>query len=195
MGSFSRYGLILVLAILFAAKGAFAEDTATSLTPRLIAIQEPPKVVQQLLARATHENTSLVISLGSQRAQLMVDGEVAIDMPISSGRRPHFTPTGNFKIAEKFPERRSNLYGDFVDREGRVVQAGVSSKIDSALSGTVFRIAPAQFVMRLEPEGVFIHAGRLPGYKTTDGTVRLPRDIASLVYQRVGEGTPVTITE
>lgn len=192
--SLLRYGAFLLLTILFLTGRTFTDDASASV-PRLVAMQNPPKVAQQILARATPENTRLVISLTNQRASLLVEDEVAIDLPISSGKRRDLTPVGDYKIAEQRPESRSNRYGDFVDRAGRVVQAGVSTKVDSAPSGTTFRIVPALSFLRLEPGDVILYAGRLPGYPATDGAVRLPRDIAPLIYQRVRVGTPVTITD
>lgn len=195
MGIVSRGGMALAFAVLFAAGSCLASDAPAAAPARLIAAQDPPKVVQQILDRATPDNTSITISLARQRASLLVDGEAAIDTPISSGKRRGLTPAGDYTIAEKRPEFRSGLHGDFVDREGRVVRAGVSSRIDAAPSGTVFRMVPVQFFMRLEPGNVSLHAGRLPGHPVTDGAVRLPRDIAPLIYERVKAGTPVTIVD
>ena len=75
------------------------------------------------------------------------------------------TPTGSYKISEKDPDHRSNIYGNFVDSSGRVVRAGVSLKIDSAPSGTRYQGAPMRYFMRFNG-GVGMHIGylaRLPG--------------------------------
>ncbi len=160
----------------------------------LIKKQEPPKVSPRVLERATPDNVSIYISLTKQRVYFRVNEEVAVDSPISSGKRAGMTPPGSYKIMEKDADHRSNLYGDFVNpRTGRVVRAGVSTKIDSAPSGTVYRGAPMRWFMRLTSGGVGMHTGLLPGYPASHGCVRLPDEIAKLLYDRVKIGTPVTI--
>ena len=119
----------------------------------LIRKQEPPMVIPRVLERATPDNVSIYISLGKQRAYFRVYEEIAVDSPISSGKRAGMTPPGNYTIMEKDADHRSNIYGDFVNpRTGRVVRAGISTRIDSAPSGTVYRGAPMRWFMRLTPE-------------------------------------------
>jgi lipoprotein-anchoring transpeptidase ErfK/SrfK len=94
---------------------------------------------------------------------------------------------------EKDANHRSSLYGDFVDRKGRTVRAGVSARIDSAPSGTRFAGAPMKWFMRLTGDGVGMHIGILPGYPASHGCVRMPPDGAKLFYDRVKIGTPVKV--
>lgn len=167
----------------------------------LIRKQEPPKVNPRLLEKATPENVAVTISLGKQRAYLMVGEEIAIDTPISSGKRAGMTPKGSFKVVQKNADHRSNLYGDFINpKTGKVVRAGVSTRIDSAPSGTVYRGASMRWFMRFgeldgghRAEGM--HTGVLPGYPASHGCVRLPDDIAKLIFGKVVIGTPITITD
>ncbi len=121
--------------------------------------------------------------------------EIALDTPISSGKRAGMTPTGDFKILEKDPDHRSSVYGNFVDSKGRVVRAGVSTKIDSAPAGTHYVGAPMDWFCRFTWEGVGMHVGILPGYPASHGCVRLPKEIAPLIYQKVKTGTPVKIVD
>jgi lipoprotein-anchoring transpeptidase ErfK/SrfK len=159
----------------------------------MIRRQAPPTVNASLADVVTPENASVVVSLSKQRAYVMADGQVYIDTPISSGKRAGMTPTGSFEVLEKDPDHRSNIYGDFVDRSGRVVRAGVSLKVDSAPSGTRYIGAPMRFFMRLTSGGVGMHIGILPGYPASHGCIRLPAAIAPLIYRKVKIGTPVTI--
>ncbi len=162
----------------------------------LINKQAPPRIFERVLEKSTPENSSIVISLGKQRAYFLVNGETAIDTPISSGKRAGMTPKGTYKISEKDADHRSSVYGDFVSqRTGKVVRAGVSTKIDSAPSGTVYRGAPMRWFMRLTNDGVGMHTGILPGYPASHGCVRLPEEIAKLFYSKVVIGTPVTVTD
>ena len=174
-----------------------AQEAAPALRPpaELLAAQDPPKVVPRVLDLATPENTRIMVSLGRQRVYLRVGDEVAIDAPVSSGKRRARTPAGEYVIVEKSATQSSNRHGDFVDRDGRVVRHGVSTRVDPAPSGTVFVMVPVQYHLRLDEAGLALHAGRLPGYPAADTSVRLPADIAPLIYQRVKTGTPVTIEE
>lgn len=188
-------GLLAAVIMAVSAPGEEAPESPLKSPDDLIAVQDPPKVVPRLLDRATPENTSIVVSLGRQRAYLFVEKEAAIDTPVSTGKRRGQTPAGQFAIAEKLSSHSSSLHGDFVDADGSTVRHGVSTRIDAAPSGTKFRVVPVQYFMQLDGGGVALHAGRLPGYPAADTAVRLPPDIAPLIFQRVKKGTPVKIEE
>ena len=156
--------------------------------------RQPPPVINPGLADVINSsNSRVLISLSKQRVYLMVGDEVYIDSPISSGKRAGMTPTGSFTILEKDPDHRSNIYGDFVDRQGRVVRSGISTKVDSAPSGTSYRGAPMFWFMRMTWSGVGMHVGILPGYPASHGCIRLPADIAKMIYEKVKIGTSVTV--
>ena len=159
----------------------------------LLKTQEPGKVFPAVLAKASTQPLAIVVSLSKQRAYLLVGGKVAVDSPISSGRRNGWTPKGNFAVLEKDPNHHSSLYGNFLDSAGRVIRSGVSSRIDAAPSGTHFSGAPMKFFMRLTPQGVGMHVGILPGYPASHGCIRLPQDMAEIIYTNVGLNTPVTV--
>lgn len=158
--------------------------------------RQPGAVVSQAVYdAATPDNTHVIVSIGRQRVFLYSGDQVAIDSPISSGKKGHSTPQGHFHILVKEPNHFSNIYGNFCDRSGRVVRSGVSSVIDSAPSGTHFIGAPMKWFMRLTETGVGMHIGILPGYPASHGCIRLPADMAPLIYQKVRVGTSVTVEE
>jgi lipoprotein-anchoring transpeptidase ErfK/SrfK len=159
----------------------------------LISRQEPVKINTPLLKQISPDSVRIVISLPKQRAYLMLGDEIVIDSPISSGKRGHSTPSGHFSVIEKDPDHRSNIYGDFVDSSGRIVRAGISSKIDSAPSGTHYVGAPMKWFMRLTDGGVGMHVGILPGYPASHGCIRMPPDGAKVFYDNVKIGTPVAV--
>ena len=159
----------------------------------LIRRQEPVKINQSLLKEATPDNVHVVVSLLKKRAFLMIGDQIVIDSPISSGKRGHSSPTGHFSVLEKDPNHRSNIYGDFVDRSGRTVRAGISAKIDAAPSGTHYVGASMKWFMRLTAEGVGMHIGILPGYPASHGCIRMPPDGAKLFYDYVKVGTPADV--
>ncbi len=159
----------------------------------LIQKQAPMKVNQDLLKQATPDIAHIVVSIPKQRAYLMIREEIVADAPVSSGKRGHETPRGHFTVMEKDPNHHSSLYGDFVDRSGRVVRAGVSAHIDSAPSGTHFAGAAMKWFLRLTGEGVGMHIGILPGYPASHGCIRESVDGAKLFYDYAKVGTPVDV--
>ena len=159
----------------------------------LIRKQEPVKTNQALLKQATPDGIRIVVSIPKQRAYLMLNEQIVIDSPISSGKRGHSSPTGRFTVLEKDPNHHSTLYGDFRDSSGRIVRAGVSARIDSAPSGTHFTGAEMKWFLRLTDEGVGMHIGILPGYPASHGCIRESAEGAKLFYDNVKVGTPVDV--
>jgi len=195
------YGPLFLIAL--AVCGSLhAAPTGTPIPPRktkqkpaseLISKQAKPQTVPRVLEKATQDTTRVYISLGKQRAYLLVGDEVAIDSPISSGKRAGMTPKGSFTVMEKDADHRSSVYGNFVNSSGQVVRAGVSTRIDSAPSGTHYVGASMKWFMRLTDQGVGMHVGILPGYPASHGCVRMPEEMAKMFYDRVKIGTPVVI--
>ena len=159
----------------------------------LIQKQAPVKVNQALLKQCTPDTVHIVVSIPKQRAYLMLNEQIVIDSPVSSGKRGHSSPTGHFTVLEKDPNHHSSLYGDFVDRSGRVVRGGVSARIDSAPSGTHFAGAAMKWFLRLTGDGVGMHIGILPGYPASHGCIRESAEGAKLFYDHVKVGTPVAV--
>ena len=159
----------------------------------LIGRQPKPVVNKDLASAINSENSHAVVSLSKQRLYLMTGDQIYIDSPISSGKRGHSTPTGSFNIMQKHADHRSSIYGSFVDRKGRTVRSGISSKIDSAPSGTRYVGAPMKYFCRLTGTGVGFHIGVLPGYPASHGCIRLPEEIAPLIYEKVKVGTSVRV--
>ena len=160
----------------------------------LIQQQEPPKVSPRVLERVTRDNAHVVISIGKQRAFLILGGEIAIDTPVSTGKAAGMTPTGSYRVLEKDANHRSSFYGNFVDTQGRVVRGGVSTRIDSAPSGSHFDGAPMKWFIRFsESEGLYV--GPLPGYPAAQGCIRVPEEIAAMIYEKVKVGTPVDVVQ
>jgi lipoprotein-anchoring transpeptidase ErfK/SrfK len=195
MSSFVRVVFFLLLCPVGAAGAPDAPEPTMKTPAELLVVAPPPKTVPRVLDQATPENTRITVSLGRQRVYLHVGDEVAIDAPVSTGKRRAQTPTGEFAVMDKAASHRSNAHGDFVDRDGNTVRHGVSTRIDAAPSGTTFLVVPVEYYLQLNDEGLALHAGRLPGYPAADTAVRLPADIAPLIFQRVKKGTPVKIEE
>lgn len=188
--SFARRLVAIFLALILLPAASHA-----GMMSRSIGKQDPPRVTARLKDVINQDNSHVIISLSKQRAYLMVGGETYIDTPISSGKRAGMTPTGSFKVLEKDPNHRSSVYGAFCNKNGYIVREGISSRIDSAPAGTHYVGAPMKWFCRLTDGGVGMHVGILPGYPASHGCVRLPENIAPLIYEKVKVGTPVTIQD
>ena len=175
-------------------RAQFGQPKRPMTKPASLINRQPKAVVNKdLVDTINPDNSRAVVSISKQRLFLMTGEQIYIDSPISSGKTGHATPTGNFSVREKDPNHRSSIYGNFVDRQGRVVRSGISSKIDSAPSGTHYEGASMKWFCRLTDTGVGFHVGILPGYPASHGCIRLPEDIAPLIYQKVKVGTPVRV--
>ena len=68
---------------------------------------------------------SVKIYLKEQRAYFYKADVLVGESQVSAGREGHNTPVGNYKIIQKDKDHASNLYGDYVDAAGNVVQKDV----------------------------------------------------------------------
>lgn len=134
----------------------------------------------------------VVISLGRQEARFYKGGQLVGISKLSTGREGYETPTGSFKVTQKSPDHRSNLYGDYVDGAGNVVVSDVDVRKDPKPPGTTFRGAPMPYFMRIHG-GVGLHAGFLPGFPASHGCIRMPEHMARVFYHNVSVGTPVEV--
>ncbi len=202
--AFALVGVFAFCQVLVAQQQSGRPDKKQKPAAELIKKQKPPVVKPGVLDQATHDNLSIYISLRDQRAYLKVKvgdrEDIGINTPVSTGKNAGMTPNGRFMIVFKEENHRSSLYGAFVDKNDIIVRAGVSTKIDSAPSGTHFKGASMKWFMRFgetqssqRAEGM--HTGILPGYPASHGCVRLPEQIAKLMYEKVAVGTRVTIGE
>ena len=135
---------------------------------------------------------SIKIDLRSQRAYFYKGSQLAGVSPVSTGRPGYPTPAGSFRITEKSPNHRSNLYGDYVDARGGGVKANVDIRRDEAPPGAKFRGASMPNFLRFN-DAIGMHAGYLPGYPASSGCVRLPEDMARHFFENAPPGSPVIV--
>lgn len=172
-----------LFATLFAPKSS-ASSTATSRTPirrsrtplfssnqtkknTSYSRAQPRGIVNWALLQSSNNSSNhIVVDIGKQRAYLLnSSGNILINTPISSARPDKYTPRGGFNISERVRSGKiSTIYG-------------VSMPFWMRLSGTVFGM----------------HAGYLPGYPASAGCVRLPFEMAQLIYEHTSYGTRVNI--
>lgn len=133
------------------------------------------------------------INLSEQRLRYYKGGQLVGLSPISSGTPSHPTPRGSFKISEKDLHHRSSCYGDYVDAAGNVVVGDIDCRKDPRPPGTRYLGASMKYFMRVNgPVGM--HEGYLPGFPASHGCIRLPTQMAAILYRVTPYGTPVVIT-
>ena len=158
---------------------------------------------KKLLACANSKNTKLKVDVSEQRVRLYVNGKVALCSPCTTGAKHKFepntktyrdkhTPLGTFKIKEKIAAKKSTIFGEMY-RNGKKVYHGDRRK---------YRGPKAKYVghtmrhwMRLTSGGVGLHASKyIKRYPGSNGCVRLPFKVSSIIFKNVAKGTPVTVT-
>ena len=146
-----------------------------------------------LLESATTDNTAIEISLSEQRGFLLVDGGIAMDFPVATGKKSHPTPAGNYSILAKSEKYSSNLYGKIFDVEGLLVHSDADTRSDLVPEGGSFVGASMPYWMRLTNTGVGMHVGYVPGRPASHGCIRLRTETAKKLFSLTRVGTPVTV--
>lgn len=148
----------------------------------------------EALLSATHAgNSTIKISLPTQRGFLMNGDQVVMDYPICSGVKSRPTPTGTFYILEKIVDKRSNKYGKIYDASGSVVNSDADSTQDPIPEGGKFLGASMRYWMRLTNDGVGHHIGPIRRYPASHACIRGPSATMPTVYSKVKVGTRVTV--
>lgn len=137
----------------------------------------------------------LEISLSEQRARLFQkQGHVmalVVDTAISTGKSGYETPTGRYTIGEKSVEKKSSVYGTWLDANGTPVPSSGESTARPSGAST-FVGADMPYWMRVTG-GIGMHIGEVPGYPASHGCIRVPETIQPIIFSKVQVGTPVTI--
>jgi lipoprotein-anchoring transpeptidase ErfK/SrfK len=143
-----------------------------------------------LLAQTTPDNSRIVISISKQRGFLMNGDQVAMDYPVSTGKKSRPTPPGEYKILEKVTDKSSNAYGKVFDADGVRVSGETPADVPE---GGKFVGAPMPYWMRLTWDGVGHHIGNVPRYPASHACIRGPRTVMPIVYRKTKLGTPVSV--
>ena len=156
-GQFTGYKLQGVRAELPQEHGAF---TQLSTYPLTHSVWMSPELMERSGRRQVR------IELGRQRGYYLVDGEVAMDFPVCTGRGKKKTPTGTFSIKQKHIDHHSNLYD-----------------------------CPMPYFMRLTWGGIGMHVGDVYRSPASHGCIRLPRVACEPLYRALSCGSKVQIVD
>lgn len=105
------------------------------------------------------------IHLATQRGELWVNGKVAMDFPVSTGKADS-TPPGTYHILEKDLHHRSNLYH-----------------------------VSMPYFMRLTYDGIGLHVGEVYRVPVSHGCIRMTREACIPLYRILPVGTEVRISQ
>ncbi len=135
----------------------------------------------------------IVINLSEQRLRYYKGGELVGETPVATGTSSHPTPSGSFRVTEKDLHHRSSWYGDYVYADGTVARSDVDVRKDARPPGSRYLGANMRYFMRINgPVGM--HEGFLPGYPASHGCIRLPTQMAAILFRETPRGTPVQVT-
>ncbi|MBE6418174.1 MAG: hypothetical protein E7033_06895 [Akkermansiaceae bacterium] len=148
-----------------------------------------------LVAQATPQSP-IRICLQQQRGRLYVDGKVAADWPVSTGKPGKETPTGTFPILEKKKKHFSDTWGTIVDENDICVVAVANARVDKVPKGGEFLGAKMENWQRLTPGGVGIHTGKVRCHtQNSQGCIRTPAFVAETLYDITEVGSTVSISQ
>lgn len=90
-----------------ASQASFDPDMAASLDPTLVVAAPNPrsKVVER-------PQVTVVVDLSEQRMTVALEDQVLHSWPVSTGRRGHWTPPGDFDVQFLSPYHRSSIYNN-----------------------------------------------------------------------------------
>ncbi len=121
---------------------------------------------EELMNRARSCDCCIVIERGNQRGKLLVDGHVAMDFPVSTGRRNYATKLGTYHITDKHVHHISSIYD-----------------------------VSMPYFMRLTDRGLGLHVGDVYRHPVSHGCIRLQRSACEPLFRIAKIGTRVRVVE
>jgi len=135
------------------------------------------------------------ISINEQKARFYSGDKQVGWTTIASGIQRYPTPVGTFAVLEKVQNKKSNLYGRIYNKEGKLIKRNAKMGVHPVPAGGYFKGASMPYFLRLTNDGIGLHAGPIPrpGNRASHGCIRMPKNLAPILYRYVDIGTPVTI--
>jgi lipoprotein-anchoring transpeptidase ErfK/SrfK len=137
---------------------------------------------------------SVTIDLSEQKARIYRGGRNVGWTYVATGKQGHRTPTGTFAIREKVRNKTSNSWGVVVNKSGQTVNRDAKNGRAAVPRGGRFVGATMPCWMRVTG-GIGMHAGIIPnpGSPASHGCIRLPRYMASKLFEVSSVGSSVRI--
>lgn len=148
---------------------------------------------EALIKKANGKNSKIIVEISTQRGKMLVNGEMALNFPISTGVKAFPTKPGNYKIISRNSDHVSNLYGTIYDAEGKAVKYDADSTADAVPEGGKFVGSAMPYFMRLTGAGLGLHVGKVRRRPCSHGCIRTPREVCRTIFEKVSVGTPVDV--
>lgn len=191
----SLLGVLLCVVFASCRHTASPRPPVAKVTPAPSAPEPPPQpVLYEWHGDGMTGKTEVKIDLSEQKAYITRGGQPAGWTYVATGKSGYSTPPGSYRIIEKVKDKHSNLWGQVVDAEGNVVVMDARAGRDRVPKGGRFVGAPMPYWMRLKG-GIGMHAGYLPdpGSPASHGCIRLPKEMAEILFDIAPLGTPVKV--
>ena len=175
--------------------GCATKQKTKTIPPTAVAPQTPPKTATpgySWNADGATGPAKVEVDLARQRVYFYRGSTLVGDTRCSTGKKGFATVCGSFTVIQKDKNHASNLYGSFVDGEGKVVRRDVDTSKMKAPEGCSFLGAKMPYFLRFNA-GYGLHAGHVPNYPASHGCVRLPRVMAGRIFENCAVGTPVIV--
>jgi len=184
-----------ITAAIMAVGTIFFTGCASGPEPAATTYEEPEEALYEWSGYGLTGRTTMVINLSTQRAEIYRGGQYAGWTSVATGKAGFDTPAGNYTIVEKVADKHSTLYGKIVDAEGNTINRDADVRKNSPPPGGRFVFAPMPYWMRLTWSGIGMHAGPIPrpGTAASHGCIRLPDEMAEILFDITEKGTPVQI--
>ena len=127
------------------------------------------------------------VSLGEQRAYVLEGDRLLMVMPVTVGGAENPTPEGEFKVTRKIEHHRSPTHG-FAVRGDELRRA----RVGEVPAGWRFVGMPLPYWVEIRP-GVGFHTGWIRHQPSSQGTIRMHRNVAPVFFSMVEIGTPVSV--
>jgi hypothetical protein len=170
--------LVLLLLATVSAIGMSGCAGRTSLRSRYDAVAYKP---------TNPDNVRIKVSLQNRAVYVMEGDRPLLVTATAVGTPSHPTPTGNFRIFNKIPKKRSGSYGFSVS--GDSIRPCKSGEATGRYVGY-----PMAFWCEFAPAYGF-HEGSVWPMPRTHGCLRLHKNVAPKFYELARIGTPVNISQ
>ena len=196
--SFLRSSFVAAIFVTGCSQTKWDDAASTSSGSAVGSFSIAPVINQAVLASVTPGNAQIEIDLSDQRARLFKSTgggrELAIETPVSTGVPGRDTPQGQFHILEKLPSKESSLYGIWVNSaNGSLLERDGDSRYHPGGGQAQFMGSTMPFWLKVTPDGVGMHVGYVSRNPVSHGCIRVPRSAQTLIWEKVGVGTPVRI--
>ena len=152
--------------LFFKSKAEKAAERKAQMEQQVHRGQARPVIVPHAVAKGRAVGAEVIVDVSKQRAYLVAsDGEILINTPVSTARTGKYTPRGEFKITQRVRTgKKSTIYG-----------------------------CDLPYWMRLNQSAIGLHVGDLPGYPASAGCIRLPSNVAPVLFDATKSGTTVKV--